>query len=74
MLIPEGFKGVISAKATDNVNNSPDEWKSPKAYISEEGHRHSQTSSLSIKLPETAFTDRNGLPLYNTDIDASLTV
>ena len=71
--IPEGFKGVISAKATDNVNNSPDEWKSPRAYVSEEGQRHSQTSSLSIKLPETSFTDRNGLPLYNTDIDASLT-
>ena len=72
--IPEGFKGVISAKATDNVNNSPDEWKSPKAYISEESQRHSQTSSISIKLPETSFTDRNGLPLYNTDIDVSLTV
>ena len=72
VIVPEGFKGDISASVTDNVGNSSEEKKYTNAYVSENLERHELTSSIDIKLPETTYTDRNGTILYNKDIDAQL--
>lgn len=69
--VPEGFKGTISSYAADNVSNKSEE-RSPKGFILENNGRHLQTSSADIKLPETEYTDINGLPLYADDVDIIL--
>ncbi|MBE6876675.1 MAG: hypothetical protein E7496_08160 [Ruminococcus sp.] len=72
-LLPEGFKGDIRAWVTDNVQNRSEE-RSPDGYAAENEQRNLETSSLSIELPSTSASDPDGLPLYNKDVTAVLTV
>lgn len=72
-VIPEGFKGDIKAWTTDNVNNKSEE-KSPDGYASENEERHRATSDINISIPKTDNKDSAGLPLYNSDVTASIKV
>ncbi len=71
--IPVNFKGTMQVTATDNVGRVSDEAVT-FGIITENGEKHSATSAMTIELPETAYTDRDGKPLYNADITAKLTV
>lgn len=72
-LIPEGFKGDIRAWATDNVKNKSDE-QSPDGFAAENQQRHNSTSSLTIDMPQTEYSDVDNLPLYSDNVTASVTV
>lgn len=71
--IPVNFKGTMQVTAVDNVGRPSDEAVT-FGIITENGEKHSATSSMSIELPETQYTDRDGKPLYNADIIAKLKV
>lgn len=71
--IPEGFKGDIQAWAVDNVKNESDV-VSPEGLASENQTRHDSHASISIEMPQTANRDVDGLPLYNSNITASVTI
>ncbi|MCM1506008.1 MAG: hypothetical protein NC177_02580 [Ruminococcus flavefaciens] len=71
--IPEGFKGDIQAWAVDNVTNQSDV-VSPEGLASENQTRHDSHASISIEMPQTANKDVDGLPLYNSNITASVTI
>ncbi len=72
-LIPEGFKGDIRAWATDNVKNKSDE-QSPDGFAAENQQRHNSTSSLTIDMPQTEYSDVDNLPLYSDNVTALVTV
>ena len=72
-LLPEGFKGDVSAWTTDNVGNIS-ETSSPDGFAAEDETRHQTHAHLTISLPQTEKRDVSGLPLYNQDVTAELTV
>lgn len=69
--VPEGFRGYIVIEAADNTGNVSEKY-TPSGFITENSTRHDGTSSVSVKLPETQYTDRNGLPLYSGDTAAEI--
>ena len=69
--VPEGFRGYIVIEAADNTGNISEKY-TPSGFITENSSRHNGTSSVSVKLPETQYTDRNGLPLYSGDTAAEI--
>ncbi|MGN0583659.1 MAG: Ig-like domain-containing protein, partial [Oscillospiraceae bacterium] len=69
--VPEGFRGYIVIEAADNTGNISEKY-TPSGFITENSSRHDGTSSVSVKLPETQYTDRNGLPLYSGDTAAEI--
>ncbi|MDO5559916.1 MAG: hypothetical protein Q4F95_10005 [Oscillospiraceae bacterium] len=72
-MLDEGFKGNIAACASDNVHNTS-EAACMSGAVLENDARHMVSSDISVKLPDTPFTDSNGLPLYNNDIRAVMSV
>ncbi|MDE7138354.1 MAG: hypothetical protein K2O29_07860, partial [Ruminococcus sp.] len=71
--IPEGFKGDILAWAVDNVKNTSKE-VSPDGLASENQNRHDSHSAIIIEMPQTEYTDINGLPLYSDNVTASVII
>lgn len=69
--IPNGFKGYVSAKATDRVGNSGGSNK-PSGIVSEDQNWHVNNADLKIELPSTKSKDANGLPLYTDGITATV--
>ena len=70
--LPELFKGVISTYAVDNVEYQSDK-KSPDGFVIENKSKHGQEKNPVISLPETQYTDNNGLPLYSSEISIPIT-
>ena len=68
--IPNNFKGFISAYAVDNVTNVGTS-NYPDGIVTEDSNWHINNVSVDINLPETSYTDINGLPLYNQDMSAN---
>lgn len=71
--IPKEFKGTLEAYVVDHVGNKS-EIKSSIKMVSETYATHNSNSNLTITMPETPYKDINGLPLYNSDTSALLTV
>lgn len=71
--IPEGFKGDIRAWAVDNVKNTSDE-VSPDGLASENQSRHDSHSSINIEMPQTEYSDINGLPLYSDNVTSTVII
>ncbi|SHM72963.1 hypothetical protein [Ruminococcus flavefaciens] len=71
--IPVNFKGFARITAVDNVGKSSD-FADTLGIITENSGKHSTEKHVFIDLPQTGFTDRNGLPLYNSQVNAKLTV
>lgn len=71
--IPQNFKGSFAAYAVDNVNNKSESVMA-EGMIIENDLRHSQTSSLDIIIPDTQYTDIDGLPLYKEPFTAGISV
>ena len=71
--VPENFKGKLEAYVVDKVGNVSDV-KSPALLISETANGHEKNHTLKITLPNTEYKDSNGLPLYNKDFVAELSV
>lgn len=67
VVIPKEFKGKLEAYAVDNVNNVS-AVNSPDLLVSESAGTHDSSEKLVITLPNTEYTDINGLPLYNSDV------
>lgn len=68
VVIPDNFKGFISAYATDKVGNVG-ETNAPDGVVTEDSNYHINSISMDINLPETPYTDLSGNPLYNADVN-----
>lgn len=71
--VPADFKGTLEAYVVDKVGNKS-EIESPAKLISETTGTHSNNAKITITLPETPYTDINGLPLYSSDAIAGLVI
>jgi hypothetical protein len=71
--VPENFKGFAKLISVDSVGRTA-VIAETLGIVTETGGKHSEEEHIFIKLPETKYTDRNGLPLYNTEVHAQLTV
>lgn len=71
--VPKDFRGTIYARAEDVVGNMGST-SNPDGMISETSNTHNNHVKVEITLPETQYKDSNGLPLYNADFSAGLTV
>lgn len=71
VVIPADFKGKLEAYAVDNVGNIG-AINMPDLLVSESEETHENSSNLVITLPNTPYTDKNDLPLYNSDITVSV--
>ena len=65
--IPENFKGWITAKAKDNVENISNP-VTPSGVITENGNFSISNNFIDLILPSTPYKDFNGNNLYNKDI------
>lgn len=78
--IPANFKGQIYAKATDNVDNTPDDFVNPNSAIVESPELHETTSSIKYTPAENDVngkartTDADGNFLYaaNAKVDVEI--
>ncbi len=73
MRVPVNFKGFVKLVAEDNVGKVSDEAET-LGIVTENSDKHSEEDHVSIVLPKTSYTDRDGLPLYNSEVRAQLTV
>lgn len=71
--VPENFKGIVELTAYDNVGRVSDTAVS-LGIITENMDKHSEEEHLFVSIPATDYRDRDGLPLYNSPIDALFTV
>jgi hypothetical protein len=71
--IPADFKGTFEAYAVDQVGNAGSVRK-PAKLVSETSKNHINTHILDIVMPDTPYVDVDGLPLYNSDISANVSV
>lgn len=71
--VPKNFKGKLEAYAVDKVGNVSGV-ESPSLLISETANGHEEDHTLKITLPNTEYRDSNGLPLYNKDFVAELSM
>ena len=69
VVIPNNFKGFVSAYAVDNVNNTGDVNK-PDGVVTEDSNWHMNSVEMNLTLPDTEYTDISGNPLYNKDVVA----
>lgn len=65
--IPANFKGQIYAKATDNVDNTPQDYSSPDSAVVESLQQHEKTSYIKYQLKPTVYKDAAGNALYAND-------
>lgn len=73
-IVPANFKGQIYAKATDNVNNTPEDFVNPNSAIVESPEKHLEETHIAFDKNQTAYTDNNDLELYAEDTNVLLTV
>ncbi|SEH79133.1 hypothetical protein SAMN02910265_02716 [Ruminococcus flavefaciens] len=71
--VPVNFKGFAKITAWDNVGKSS-LIAETLGIVTENSDKHSEEDHVSIVLPPTSHKDKNGLPLYNSDVHAQLTV
>ena len=69
--IPSEYKGSFEAYAVDNVGNIGSVNK-PDMFVSETKGTHTKSGSLVITMPNTTYTDINGIPLYNSDVSVNI--
>ena len=62
--IPGDFKGQIYVQAVDEVGQESG-FKNPGGIVIDDEKTHEQHSKAEIKLPETAYKDGEGNPLYD---------
>lgn len=72
--IPANFKGQIYAKATDNVNNTTENFVTPDGAIVEDANKHNEETHIAFEKAETTFAANDGTELYAEDVDVTLTV
>lgn len=72
--IPAQFKGMVYAKALDNLGNTPEIYDRPHGNIVEDAANHEKTSSISLKLADTNHKDSKGQPLYDKDTSIQINV
>lgn len=77
--IPAGFKGQIYAKATDNVENTPDKYASPNGAIleSQEKHDKAEYDHVVFEKAETLLKtsdSKDATELYSSNVNVTLTV
>lgn len=72
--IPANFKGQIYAKATDNVNNTTENFVTPDGAIVENANKHSEETHIAFEKAETTLSANDGTELYAEDVDVLLTV
>lgn len=73
-VIPANFKGQIYAKATDNVDNTTNDFVNPNGTVIEDKEQHEKTSYITYTLKDSAVKDDNGNNLYgaNTTVDVEI--
>ena len=71
--IPVNFKGYLVLYAFDNVGRISEKIKT-NGIITEDDTKHSETSEMTIVLPETEHRDIKGRLLYSDDVKIRLTV
>jgi len=70
LLLPDNFKGFISASAVDNVGNVGASNK-PDGVITEGTNCFVNSTKVELNLPDTDSKDNAGLPLYSKDMVAT---
>ena len=71
--VPVNFKGFAKLVAYDNVGKDS-VIAETLGIVTENSDKHSEEDHVSIVLPQTSHRDKNGLPLYNSEVHAKLTV
>lgn len=72
--VPKDFKGQIYAKATDNVNNTPEYFVTPSGIITESSQKHGTEQHITFTKPASTAKDTSGIDLYRNDTDVQVTV
>lgn len=70
--IPSGFKGFVSATATDKVGNLSDTQR-PDGLVSEDSNTTITSTDLTVELGTPAATNSAGVPLYKDSASGTLT-
>ena len=70
--VPANFKGQIYAKACDKVNNNSDSYVKPDGTIIESAGKHTETSNITLSVPETIYKDNDGNALFQNNVNISL--
>lgn len=69
--VPESYKGMVYAYAVDNATNKGEQ-NQPDGLVSEATSTHINSQRIDITLPQTGYSDSNGLPLYSGDTSANV--
>lgn len=71
--LPENFKGMITAHASDKAGNVGKEAK-PDMVLTEDSNCFINNTGIDISLPDVVHTDMEGHPLYAGDVSVSANV
>ena len=71
--VPADFKGFITAYAVDNVGKTSDGYDSTGLLVQTRG-MFASAARAEVKLPDTDHKDAAGVPLYNADTQASVSL
>ncbi|MCR5600878.1 MAG: hypothetical protein K6G33_09095 [Ruminococcus sp.] len=70
--VPVDFKGYLVIYAVDNVGRISPEVRT-NGIITESEEKHSEEPHINFVLPSTSHKDRDGRPLYSSDISVDIT-
>ena len=71
--VAQNFRGNITARAKDNVENLNQTWVNPDDSVVETKDQHDNNTDVTFTLPQTGFADNANQKLYGGPIDINFT-